>query len=228
MSIAILTPSRERAGQLELMLDAIVETECSSKIEVYIGLDDDDLSSGYAPTDWYGDVRLHWTVGPRDQLAGWTNRLALQALADGHDILASFGDDHRPRTAGWDLQVIDAFADMGPGLVYTRDGLQDERLPTAPFWHAYVIRALGYFFPPTLSHMYADNWWLKFATDLRRFRFLPDVLIEHCHPATGKVAPDAINAANDTHYAADEAAYHAMLADGTHAAAVERVRSALA
>lgn len=226
MSIAILTPSRERASALEDMLDAIVETECSTAVTVYIGIDDDDMD-GYTATPWYGDTRLCWNFGPRDQLAGWTNRLAQIALADGHDILASFGDDHRPRTLGWDVMVTDAMADMGPGLVYTRDGLQDERLPTAPFWHADVIRALGWYFPPMLRHMYADNAWLQIATDLRRFRFLPDVLVEHLHPVVTGSAPDAVNVANDCHYATDEAAFREWLGSAEYTAALARVRAAL-
>jgi len=201
------------------MIEAARET-AGGDIAIYVGLDEDDA-------DFYErlpDVR--YVVGPRKQLAPWTNYLALLALADGADILASFGDDHRPRTQGWDTAVEDAMGTIRSGLVYTADGLQDERLPTAPFWSADIIRKLGWFFPPALKHLYADNYWLKLATDIGRSKYLPDVLIEHLHPSAGKAQEDDVNRANDSHYEHDRQAYAAFIAD-EHPGIVDRVRSIL-
>jgi hypothetical protein len=183
MSIAVLTPSRGRPERFNEMVDAIRRTACT-EVTVYAGLDEDDADRYHLP------VGVRCTIRPRMRLAPWTNLLAKQALRDGHSILAFLGDDHRPRTAGWDLSVLEAMNGMGPGLVYTRDGLQDERLPTAPFWHADVIRALGWYYPPVLKHLYADDYWLCLARDLGRCTYLPDVLIEHEHPSAGKAVED--------------------------------------
>jgi hypothetical protein len=146
-------------------------------------------------------------------LAQWTNELAVEALRHGADILGFLGDDHRPRTPGWDERVKEAFRKMGSGLVYCDDGLQGERLPTAPFWSADIVRELGWFYPPTLQHMYADNAWLKLASDLGRCTYLPDVSIEHMHPSAGKAQMDDVYRENDTQYARDARAYQAWLDD---------------
>lgn len=217
--IAVLTPSRARPARLDAMVEAIRETS-AKPVRIYVGLDEDDAGN-YRPIDG-----VRYSVGPRRQLAAWTNDLAQLALADGADTLASFGDDHRPRTEGWDQRVEDEMSQMGAGLVYTADGLQDERLPTAPFWDAAIIRELGWFFPPVLTHLYADNWWLRFAHDIGRCRYLPDVLIEHLHPSSGKAEEDDVNRENDSHYEADRLAYEHFLTDA-HPTVVERVRSAL-
>lgn len=221
MSIAVLVPSRSRPDRFTQLLDSI-ETTAHGHVAVYCGLDADD------PYEWYYPARPSphtYVHGPRKGLAAWTNHLATLAIADGHSILASFGDDHRPRTPGWDLLVADAM-ERQPGLVYTRDGLQDERLPTAPFWPAGVVLALGWFFPPVLGHMYADNWWKQFAQDLGRCTFLPDVLIEHMHPSAGKAEADALTVENDSHYETDHAAYIELVTGVEHRQALQRVRSA--
>jgi len=164
--------------------------------------------------------------GPRQRLAGWANQLATVALEDGAEILGFLGDDHRPRTAGWDLQVVGAFTQMSSGLVYCADGLQNERLPTAPFWSADVIRALGFFYPPKQVHLYADDYWLRLACDLGRRYYLGGVLIEHCHPSAGKAVYDDTYRENDTWYEHDRRAFEAFVRE-EHPACLARVQEAL-
>lgn len=218
MNIAVLTPSRGRPDRFREMVDAINDT-AYGHIRVYLATDDDDPMYPIIP-----GVRS--VRGPRDSLVGWTNDLAGWAIHDGADVLASFGDDHRPRTMGWDVDVAAAFEAMGSGLVYTADGLQDERLPTAPFWSADIIGRLGWFFPPTLEHLYADNYWLRLANDLGRRTYLPEVLIEHLHPSTGKAPEDDLTREIDACYERDKAAFELFVQD-QHQAALARARAAL-
>lgn len=222
--IAILTPSRHRRAQFVEMVEAVFSTaDDPASIRVYLGTDDDDWS--YLPTVYAGSV--HHVSGPRKPLGGWTNYLARIALEDGAEIVASFGDDHRPRTRGWDARTWEAFTRLGSGLVYTRDGLQDERLPTAPLWSADVIRELGWMFPPNQKHMYVDNFWLQFAQDLERCVYLPDVLIEHMHPSSGKATEDDVNRENDSHYEADRAAFAAFIGSAEYQDCLSRARALL-
>lgn len=194
--IAILTPTRARPARFAEMVAAVKATS-ETQVTIYAGLGlDDEHNYERIPG-------VRYVVQENAQLVDWTNRLAVIALEDGCEILASLGDDHLPRTQGWDTQILAAFARMGSGLVYGRDGIQDERLPTAPFWSADVIEALGWFAPPSLIHMYCDNWWLHLATALGCWTYLPEVLIEHCHPSAGKAPMDQVYEANDLHYDRD-------------------------
>lgn len=218
MNLAVLTPSRGRPDRFAEMVEAIRAT-ADGEVKVYLATDDDDVVYPHI------DGVVTWR-GPRKRLAGWTNTLAATALLEGADILAFLGDDHRPRTPGWDTRIRQAFHEMGDGLVYCADGLQNERLPTAPFWSASVIRALGWYYPPVLKHLYADDYWLKLARDLGRCTYRPDVLIEHCHPSAGKADVDDVYRENDTWYDHDRAAFEAFVRTD-HPAVLRRVKEAL-
>ena len=230
VSIAVLTPSRGRPDRLAEMLDAIRST-VMGPVSVYVGVDlDDPRASEYEQLVPAPDVSI--AIGERQRLAGWTNTLARAALAHGHEILGFLGDDHRPRTCGWDARVMDAMRAMGPGLVYADDALQGERLPTAPFWHSDVIRALGWYYPPCLTHLFADDYWLRLASDLGRRTYLRDVLIEHMHPSAigadgqPKGVEDESYRESAACFEHDRAAFHAFVRD-EHPAVLARVREAI-
>lgn len=220
--IAILCPSRGRPDRFAEMVQAVRQTaDAPDDIVIYVGLDEDDYEQYELPLD------VRCLIRPRMRLAAWTNLLARQALADGYRILGFLGDDHRPRTKGWDTRIRDAAERLGSGLVYCTDGLQNERLPTAPFWTADVIRALGWYYPPQLVHLYADDYWLRLARDLGRCVYLPDVLIEHMHHSNGKAEKDESYAESETFTDRDREAFEQLMIDGDHASNLARVRAAL-
>ncbi len=93
------------------------------------------------------------------------------------------GDDHRVRTAGWDYTLATA---AGPwGVAYGDDGIQHENLPTAVVMSADIVRVLGKMGPPTLYHMYVDNYWEELGRGIGRLIYMPNVRIEHLHPSAG-------------------------------------------
>jgi hypothetical protein len=83
------------------------------------------------------------------------------------------GDDHRVRTAGWDYVLAAA---AGPwGVAYGDDGIQHEALPTAVVMSADIVRVLGKMGPPTLYHMYIDNYWRALGEGIARLAHTPNV-----------------------------------------------------
>jgi hypothetical protein len=213
MSIAILCPTRGRPARFWEMVDAATST-ATGHVAIYAAIDTDDPSPYLLPRlDRDDGIEVKCVFRVRHDPGEKLNGLAKAALRDGHTILASFGDDHRPRTPGWDVAVTNAMNALGAGLVYGADGLQDERLPTAPFWHASIIRALGWYSPPPLRHLYQDDYWLRLANDLGRRSYLPDVLIEHLHPSAGKATMDEQNRTIDSFYDHDREALAVFLRD---------------
>jgi hypothetical protein len=103
--------------------------------------------------------------------------------------IAFMGDDHRPRTKGWDTAYLEALA-AKPGMVFGNDRIQGMELPTQIAMSASLVRALGHMAPPVLKHMYVDNYWLQLGVEADCITYLPDVTVEHLHPYAGTAEVD--------------------------------------
>jgi len=136
------------------------------------------------------------------------------------------GDDHRPRTKGWDVALMGALEQ--PGVAYGDDLLQRERLPTAMVLSSVIVMTLGYLIPPGVRHLYIDNFWMRLGEDLGNLQYLPGVVIEHMHAVAGKASWDEGYVASTApeRFAEDSAAFEAFLA-GRWPGDLERLRSAL-
>ena len=205
--LALIVPSRGRPDNVAALLQSLSDCE-SRHTDLYIVLDEDDETRfGYydLPAAWFSIL-----IYPREGkgMAKPLNRAA-SFLKDDYEYFAFMGDDHRPRTQGWDSYFIDALDSLGTGLVYGDDLHQGEGLPTAVAMTADIVRELNGMVPPNMIHLYLDNFWLKLGQDLNAIKYLKDVVIEHCHPVWGTAPMDAgyqdVNAPEV--YSADAKAY---------------------
>lgn len=124
------------------------------------------------------------------------------------------GDDHRVRTRGWDRLLVEA---AGPiGIAYGDDLLQGAALPTAVVMGADIVRALGQMVPPTLRHLFVDDYWKALGLGMGRLTYVPEVVIEHLHPSAGKAEMDESYAVTNhpDRYESDGAAWRAYRDDG--------------
>jgi hypothetical protein len=129
--------------------------------------------------------------------------------------IAFMGDDHLPRTEHWPSMLLAELGQARTGIVYGRDGIQNERLPT---WWAMtpdIVRTLGRMVPADVEHLYCDNAIKDLGQAADCLRYLPDVLIEHMHPVAGKAPMDAGYARVNAHgqYERDRRAYEAWRAN---------------
>lgn len=215
--LLVIIPSRGRPQRLREMLDACLALS-RGDIEFAVGCDDDDLA-GYRElaARFPGHGRVRWFRGPRTGLAGWTNRLVshyLRADPDGNGSLpgfrafASLGDDHVPRTPGWDRLLLDAIDQLGgTGIAYGNDLFMGPRLPTAAVISADIVAALGWMCEPSLHHMFTDNVWADIGRAAGCLAYVPGVVIEHVHFRAGKTSVDDVYAAAESWTTADQAAY---------------------
>ena len=117
---------------------------------VHIAVDEDDP----ALPEYRKSVRCmgdgdEFETGPRTGLAGWTNRIAVRRAGE-YRYLASFGDDHVPRTPGWDAALIRAIEAMGgTGFAYPFDGTRED-IPEAVVVSSDIVAALGWMCQPCL------------------------------------------------------------------------------
>jgi hypothetical protein len=189
--LVVVVPSRGRPAAIGELIGACMAT-CTGRTRGVVAVDRDDpalpeyervVQAAGGPT---AGVTLH--VGPGGSMVAALNAAAM-AVLDGPSrpyALAFLGDDHRPRTRGWDQAYVDALRGLRSGLVYGDDGLQGEALPTQVAMTTDIVAALGWMAPPTLTHLAVDNWWLALGQRAGCIRYLPGVVVEHLHPYAGK------------------------------------------
>jgi hypothetical protein len=204
VSLLVIVPSRGRPASVHRLCQEWAATSTAGA-ELLVCLDDDDLTADDYPTS--GDYPFLWySIGPRD---GFAPRLSAEAVdaAPLYDVLGSWGDDHVPRTPGWDRAILDALPSTG--FAYGDDLIQGERIPTACHMTSDIVTALGWMTPPGFAHMYVDDVWRDLGQAIDRITYLPDVIIEHLHPLVLGLEADAlvIDANSDEAMAADRHRY---------------------
>lgn len=181
--LLVVVPTRGRPASAVRLLEAVAAT-ATEKTDVIFGLDDDDPAA--ASLAHCGAMQ---ETGPRKGMAEWTNHLAVPRLGD-YRAFASLGDDHLPRTPGWDAVLLDAISPHG-GISYGNDLIMGANLCTAPVVSAGIVAALGWMCAPGLSHMCVDNALKDIGEGAGCLAYCPDVVIEHLHWCAGKAPMDA-------------------------------------
>lgn len=192
MNLLVLVPTRGRpynACRLEHARQATCSTagqdsEAGRVDFLYVVDDDDPVVEEYVHADLPSLAIIH-----RQRLGATLNFMASQHVHR-YDAVGFMGDDHLPRTLGWDKRILEALDHDGPRIVYGNDLLQGPNLPTAVFMSSRIIRAAGHMVPPGMVHLYLDNYWKALGERLGGLIYLDDVVIEHLHPAAGKADMD--------------------------------------
>ena len=185
--LTMYVPTKSRPDNALRLQDQFYKTSRLTSRIVFIKSDNDPL------LDHYKDLNESITVSPKKP--GFVDPLNLGYLNDRKKVysfaVGFMGDDHFPRTDGWDEMFVDALLSMKAGLVYGNDGLQGAAIPTQIAMTADIPLTLGFMTLPQLWHLYADNFWLDIGNAIRRIKYLPEAYLEHMHPAIGKANSDA-------------------------------------
>lgn len=226
--LVVIVPSRGRPHTVAEMAEAFEQT-CTADTELVFAIDADDPMRTVYLDAVNGVARVPYVLEAESRsMVEALNFAANYAAHDGAIAVGFLGDDHRPRTNGWDRAYLDALA-ARPGIVYGNDLIQGANLPTQCAMSTALVRALGHMAPPALRHLFVDNYWRDLGTAAGCLTYLPDVVIEHLHPVAGKAAVDdgyrRVNAPEMYHR--DSEAYQAYMAE--HGARdIAAVRQALA
>lgn len=198
-----IVPTRGRPQAVPELVDAFRKT-CTGPTRLLFAIEQDDharlayetaiIEAGNAHAQVFADdptgVRLEYALCDGGSMVSALNATVDLVLPNREPAAIAFmGDDHRPRTKGWDAAYLEALA-AKPGLVYGNDLVQGERLPTQVAMSADLVRALGHMAPPTLTHLYVDNYWLALGQAADCITYLPDVVVEHLHPSVGTAPVD--------------------------------------
>lgn len=194
--LVVLVPTRERAAKAAEALQAFRETrEDDSHLCLVVDWEDPTRSSYWDVVDEHDDDASICLVRGGNMVAALNEAANLWASGEASDktgveyaprSLMFMGDDHRPRTAGWDSNYLMELRTLGTGFVYGNDLLQGHHLPTQIAMTTNIVRRLGWMAPPILKHMYVDNSWRDLGVATRRIIYRSDVVVEHMHPIAQK------------------------------------------
>lgn len=210
--LVVLVPTRGRPDAA-VELAKVFEETCTADTQLILVVDDDDPK-----LDEYMErlePRLLGIVDdPRNMVHALNRAAGFLAMQEPAPFAIGFqGDDHRPRTIGWDAKYLEVLHEIGTGIVYGDDLLMHEKLPTQCAMTTDIIQTLTYMAPPNLRHMYVDNWWRDLASAAGCLAYLPDVVVEHLHPLAEKGVWDEgyLRVNSPKTFAADKEAYQFYL-----------------
>lgn len=201
-ALAVIVPTRGRPENAARLATAFRETTTLGAVPVFVADEDDPRLGEYKDLladGWLPRLMVYnHTEGGRGLC--FPLNYAARRYADVYDNVGFMGDDHLPRTRGWDARVLDALDATEPRIVYGNDLLQGPALPTAVFMPSRIVKALGVMAPQVMRHLYLDNFWKHLGEQTGGLRYLDDVIIEHLHPVAGKAPWDeryaAVNASD--------------------------------
>lgn len=207
--LLVIVPSRSRPGSIARMLDAVHATaRLDTHLHVAVDEDDETLPQYQAVMAKAGGEHDVLETGLRKGLCAWTNEVAARRAGE-YPFLASFGDDHVPRTPGWDAALVRGIRDMGgTGMTYPWDGTRED-IPEAVVMSSDIVAALGWMCEPSLSHWYPDQVWADLGRGAGCLRHLRAIAVDHVHPATGQARADETTRDNGRSLEADRDAYWA-------------------
>ena len=190
--LVMLVPSRGRPDNVAALVRACMDiTTTDTQLAVLVD-DDDPLLPAYQELrigEFAELVIARKALIPAPAKISQILNYFAPVYAQKHPYVGFMGDDHRPRTGGWDAALIQALD--RPGVAYGNDLFQQARLPTSCVISSELVRATGYMCPPSCEHLFLDDFWKLLGSTAGNLAYLPDVVVEHCHPAAGKAGWDA-------------------------------------
>jgi hypothetical protein len=159
------------------------------------------------------------------------------ALQSGYEIhrdqlgfaVGFLGDDHRPRTPGWDTAYLNSLRELGTGIVYGDDLFQHEAIPTQVAMTTDIPKTLGYICPPEFDHLCVDVVWNDWGKAIQKIRYLPAVVVEHVHYLAGKAQKDqTYSDVNSSVMAAHDSAAYQEYMNGNFSRDVDKLKKLVA
>lgn len=227
----MIVPTRGRPHAVRQLAEAFAAT-CAADTRLLIGVDSDDptlpeyeqaVESSRAV---YAGIDL--TVRPEPGNMATALNMAVEVAIDNYPDAEAFGfmgDDHRPRSAGWDAEYLSTLKKT-PGIVYGNDLIHGPNLPTQFAVSGAIVQELRFMSPEGLKHMYIDNYWRDIGKAAECLTYRGDVVVEHMHPVAHKGEYDEgyerVNAPEVFSHDAEVYAAYMTMYEGRDVAAIRK------
>ena len=206
-----IVPSRNRPKKLERFIESFLKCT-TGHADLLIGLDSDDHSCDHLIKKY---PQLMWEINDpvKGSFLKVLNNMALK-YAEQYQWLGFNEDDGIFKSPGYEEHFISKLKTLGKnGLVYADDLIRKRKLIYFPVMDASIVKRLGFFVPPSLQCMYADNFWRDMADHLKSFHYFPELVIQHLHYTREKNEPkDDVSVSVDSFATVDNQAYNEYIA----------------
>lgn len=191
--IAIILPVRDggvqRHTRITKCLDSYKQmTEGLS--DIYI-LHDDDECHIYDPIlKNYPEIKNYCTKSGITLM----EKLNVHAMgiANEYKYIGFIGDDIIFRTR-WEKEFLDWLSTQKYALAFANDLLHTTgELATHPFITSNMIRGVGFYGLPAVTHHFFDNYWMKVVNKIGEIKFFDNIIMEHMHPIVNKAPKDSM------------------------------------
>ena len=199
-------PSRKRPDRLErLIISWKAASEELSDLLVAIDTDDrsyDLLIKKYPEIIWEINDPVHGSF------LRLTNAMALKYV-DHYKFIGFMEDDVVFETPGYESKFINKLTELGnTGIVHAMDGVDKSKFVSLPVVNSFIVKQLGWFAPPCLKSLWADNFWRDMANNLQTYFKFEDIMIRHHHYKYAGTKRDEISVIVDNNMKIDKVAYY--------------------
>jgi len=198
MKISLLIATRKRPDMLENMWRSAHENRAfgfeigsyKHELELVLYVDEDDVVTQDLYYNRLITSNTIITIGKRLDIIGEAINICFRESSG--DICMLCTDDVIFHTNGWDDLVVNEFLKYPDRIlmVYGEDGIQHGHTATLPFLHRNWIDTIGRFLPMHFVNEFGDRWITHVAKAINRCIYLPNLYIQHLHPAKKTMLAD--------------------------------------
>lgn len=113
-------------------------------------------------------------------------------IANKYKYVGFIGDDITFETK-WESEFIKFLSSVKYGLAFANENSQNSGgLAAHPFITSNMIKAVGFFGCPVVTHHYFDNYWQDMVLTIGNLKYFPNIVMEHRHPIYYKDIKDEL------------------------------------
>lgn len=113
-------------------------------------------------------------------------------IANKYKYVGFIGDDIVFKTK-WESEFINFLSSVKYGLAFANESSENAgTLAAHPFITSNMIKAVGFFGCPVVTHHYFDNYWQEITLTVGEVKYFENIIMEHRHPGMYKDVMDKL------------------------------------
>ena len=179
--------TRSRPAKMMKTINTIRTFSTNQDYTIGITIDDDDSDtlSSREFKELQNQPNIYFNFGKSNSKVHAINR----GMADWKgDIIVNVSDDMIFLVPGYDIKIINAFAGDLDLFLHFPDGRVNELLPSMSIMGRTYYDRFGFIYHPQYFSLWCDNEAMDVAKKLGKYKYIPERIFDHYHPAwTGEV-----------------------------------------